>query len=292
MAFSFPKIKLPALKKISQYLLVKTIGLYINLMSYIYPKYAFRLAYRLFSVPRKGKIKSNKIPKTLQRSQSVKHTLDTHTIQTYIWKGNEDIILLVHGWESNSSRWKKLLKHLLKTGKTVIALDAPAHGQSSGTEFNVPLYAEFIHKIVSIYNPKILIGHSVGGNTLAYYQKHYPHEIEKFVLLGAPSDFKIILKNYVALLGLNNKVYRYLKSYTQRRFSISIDKFSAAHFVDSITTPGLIVHDRDDDVVLWEESNKIAASWPHAEFVTTRGLGHSLHDAYLYQTIVEFVNRA
>ncbi|MEN9335116.1 MAG: hypothetical protein RLZZ500_103 [Bacteroidota bacterium] len=279
------------MKKISQFILVKSIGLYINLMSYLYPKHAFRLAYRLFSSPRKGKVNPSKLPKTLQRAQQIKHTFDNHTIQTYIWKGNEDVILLIHGWESNASRWKKLLKHLVKTGKTIVAIDAPAHGQSSGSEFNVPLYAAFIHEIVLAYQPKAVVGHSVGGNALTYYQKHYPHEIERFVLLGAPSDFKIILKNYINLLGLNHRVYRYLKSYTQKRFSISIDHFSAAQFVANLDKEGLIIHDKEDTVVLWEESNKIANAWPKAEFVTTRGLGHSLHDAYLYQTIIEFINR-
>lgn len=272
-------------------MLIKWVGLYINLMSYLYPRYAFHLAYRLFSSPRKGKIKSNKVPKTLQHAESILHPLDTHFIQTYIWKGNEEVILLIHGWESNASRWKKLLKQLLKTGKTIIAIDGPAHGQSSGREFNVPLYAAFIHKIASIYAPKVLIGHSVGGNAIAYYQKYYPHEIDRFVLLGAPSDFKIILENYVALLGLNRKVYHFLKSNTQKRFSISIEEFSAAQFVAQLNKEGLIVHDKEDRVVLWEESQKISASWPKAEFITTRGLGHSLHDPNLYQTIIAFIDR-
>lgn len=280
------------MKNIRQYILVKWVGWYINLMSYVHPKHAFDLAYRLFSSPRKGKIKPHQIPKTLAHVQQVKHFTNTHSIQTYIWKGNEDIILLIHGWESNASRWKKLMKQLLKTGKTIVAIDGPAHGLSSGREFNVPLYAEFIHKIVSIYSPKVLIGHSVGGNAIAYYQKHYPHEIDRFVLLGAPSDFKIILKNYVTLLGLNRKVHLHLKSYVQERFCISIEKFSAAQFVENIEQIGLIIHDKDDNVVLWEESHKIARSWPKAEFVTTRGLGHSLHGAYVYQTIIEFINRS
>ena len=280
------------MKKFRYYLIVKSVGMYINLMSYLYPNYAFRLAYRLFSAPRKGKLKAFKIPTVLQQAQSVQHTLDKHTIQTYIWKGNADVVLLIHGWESNASRWKKLLKHLLKTGKTIVAIDGPAHGQSSGTEFNVPLYASFIHKIAVIYKPSILIGHSVGGNALTYYQKQYPHEINKLVLLGAPCDFKVILKNYVTLLSLNTKVYNFLKNYTQSRFAIAIEDFSAAQFRANSSLKGLIIHDQDDNVVLWEESQKIATAWPQAEFITTKGLGHSLHDNQVYQTLVDFVNRA
>jgi hypothetical protein len=37
----------------------------------------------------------------------------------------------------------KNVAHLKKLGKTIIAIDAPAHGLSSGKEFNVPPYTEF-----------------------------------------------------------------------------------------------------------------------------------------------------
>jgi pimeloyl-ACP methyl ester carboxylesterase len=61
--------------------------------------------------------------------------------------------------ESNASRWKK--KYLLKkSGSTIIAIDAPAHGLSGG-EFNIPTYAEFIDILFKIQT-KYLIGHSLG----------------------------------------------------------------------------------------------------------------------------------
>ena len=169
------------MEKTIQFILVKSVGLYINTLSYIAPKKAFALAYKLFSQPRKGRITEHKIPKTLLKAEHVSHKHKEHEFQTYIWKGNEDIILLIHGWESNASRWKKLLSHLKKTGKTIIAIDGPAHGKSSGKEFNVPTYAEFIDVVVQKYNPKIVIGHSIGGNAIAYFQAHYNHNFEKIV---------------------------------------------------------------------------------------------------------------
>ena len=35
-----------------------------------------------------------------------------------------------------------------QSGSTIIAIDAPAHGLSSGKEFNIPQYAEFIDVVV------------------------------------------------------------------------------------------------------------------------------------------------
>ena len=92
------------------------------------------------------------------------------TIQTYIWKGNDTVLFLIHGWESNSARWKKALPYILKSRYTVVAIDAPAHGLSSGKDFNAHKYTEFIHHVAKMYNPNILIGHSIGGKACLHYQ--------------------------------------------------------------------------------------------------------------------------
>lgn len=279
------------MEKTIQFFIVKSVGLYINTLSYIAPKKAFALAYKLFSQPRKGRITEHKIPKTLLKAEHVSHKHNEHEFQTYIWKGNDDIILLIHGWESNASRWKKLLSHLKKTGKTIIAIDGPAHGKSSGKEFNVPTYAEFIDVVVQKYNPKIAIGHSIGGNAIAYFQAHYNHNFEKIVLLGAPSDFKIILDNYIKMLSLNKRVHQSLIDYTKKRFNLTIDDFSASKFLKNSSIEGIVAHDLQDTVVLFEEGKKISKAWEKAQFIETKGLGHSMHDAYLYQTIVDFVQK-
>jgi pimeloyl-ACP methyl ester carboxylesterase len=278
------------MEKTIQKIVAKSIGIYINLLSYINPKHSLSLAYKFFSEPRKGKIKQDRIPRTLQKATRQIHKLKDQEFSTYHWEGNSEVILLVHGWESNASRWKKLLPYLKKTGKTIIAIDAPAHGFNMNKEFNVLIYSEFINEIVQKYHPKISIGHSIGGNALAYYQKHYTHELEKLILLGAPSDFKVIMENYFKMLSLNLKVQAQFKYYIQSRFKIVIEDFSASKFLEETTIPGIIAHDQEDLVVLLKEGNKIATSWKTAKFIETKGLGHSMHDAELYQTIVDFID--
>jgi pimeloyl-ACP methyl ester carboxylesterase len=68
---------------------------------------------------------------------------------------------------------EKMLPYLRKSG-TIIAIDAPAHGLSGGTEFNIPQYAAFIDILVQKFKPQFLIGHSLGGKTCLYYQSNYP----------------------------------------------------------------------------------------------------------------------
>ncbi len=281
------------MKKIKYFLLTKSVGFYINLLSFIQPDKANTLAYKLFSEPRKGKFKQNVLPKMLQNAKLEAVQFEEHSIQTYIWEGNENRILLVHGWESNASRWKKLLHHLKKTGCTIIALDAPAHGLSSGTEFNVPKYADFIHFISKKYNPKTVISHSIGGAASIYSLHKYPNPaIEKLVLLGSPSEMKIIVNNYVKMLSLNKKVAAFLGKQSEVKFNLKIDDFSAHLFSENLTLKALIAHDTLDEVVLVGESRKIVKSLKNAVFIETQGLGHSMHDDALYEKIRQFVFEA
>lgn len=270
--------------------MAKSIGMYINILSYLFPNKSSDLAYQFFSEPRKGKLRINELPKILQNATSDSYSYNNQTIHTYTWQGNDEVIFLIHGWESNGSRWKKLLKHLIKTGKTIIAIDGPAHGLTSGIEFNVPTYAEYIDFIAKKFPPKVIIGHSLGGNASVYYQSKHNHTLEKMILLGSPSDLNVIFNNYKNLLSLNNKVFTLLKSKMQQKFNINVDEYSAAQFLKNSTIQGLIAHDISDSVVLIAEAKKMAKTWKNSKFIETQGLGHGLHDEKLYQTIVEFIN--
>lgn len=278
------------MKKIKYFILTKSFGCYINLLSFLNPKKATQLAYQLFSEPRAGKLQLDVLPELLQEAEKETLTYQSHEFQTYSWKGNHQIILLVHGWESNASRWEKLLPYLKKTGKTIVALDAPAHGLTSGKEFNVPLYTACIEVAVRKFKPETLIGHSIGGAACIYFQHRFQNEnLSKIVLLGAPSDMQILISNYLKLLSLNSKMELLLENYFIANFNFKLADFSGKLFAENITIPALIAHDMDDTIVLFEEGKKIASSWKNSTFIATQGLGHSMHDADLYSEIIRFL---
>jgi pimeloyl-ACP methyl ester carboxylesterase len=278
------------MKKMLFFIFTKSIGLYINVLSFVFPKKASQLAYAFFSEPREGKLSKTNLPEILQEAQSETFHLEEHSFQTYTWKGNDTIILLVHGWESNASRWENILPYLKKSGSTIIAIDAPAHGLSSGKEFSIPKYAEFIHITFQKFKPQYLIGHSIGGKTCLYYQSVYQNDLlKKMVILGTPSDFKIILHNYIVLLSLNSKISKALEDHYLNNFKLSLEQFSGKTFASKLDIKGLIAHDIDDTVVLFEEGKKIAGAWKNSVFIETKGLGHSMHDDELYEKVFHFL---
>jgi pimeloyl-ACP methyl ester carboxylesterase len=278
------------MKNLYYFILTKSIGLYINLLSFVFPKKAAQLAYAFFSEPRAGRLTEDKLPTVLLETQKDSFQYENHTIQTYTWKGDHKVIVLVHGWESNASRWENLIPFLRKSGSTIVAIDAPAHGLSSGKEFNIPTYASYINVIAEKFKPQYLIGHSLGGKTCLYYQSIYKNpSIEKMVILGAPSDFKVILNNYITLLSLNSKIAKALEEHYLVHFKLKINQFSGELFAATLSIPGLIIHDKEDTVVLFKEGEKIARTWEKSRLIETKGLGHSLHNDEVYHSVSKFL---
>ena len=272
------------------FILAKLVGLYINILSFIAPKKAGRLAYRFFTLPRSGKLIHSSLPGILREAQAKTVTQGDLVFQTYIWPGNDTTVLLAHGWESNAARWKLLISYLKKAGCTIIALDAPAHGLTGGTEFNIPRYAQFIDYMVQQYKPQYMVGHSLGGATALYYQSHYTNStLQKLVTLGAPCDLNTLVKNFRNTLWLNSKVIESFKVLLLDSYKVDLSTFCADIFARKIKIPGLIAHDKKDRTVAYSEGQKIAAAWPQAQFITTKGAGHSMHDMDLYEKIFDFL---
>lgn len=256
----------------------------------LHPRKAVELSYKLFTYPKKGKIQKEKLPEILKNSRSERFQYQQQQFQTYTWEGNQTRILLVHGWESNAARWEKTLPYLKKSGSTIIAIDAPAHGQSSGEEFNVPRYAAFIHTAVQKFKPSIIIGHSIGGSACLYHQYLYPDtSIEKMVLLGAPADLKTLIDNYIKMLSLHKKMHALLEKRYLQNFDNELEGFYGGRLAKHIKIRGIVAHDSSDRVVSWEEGQKIAKGWEKGRLITTHDLGHSMHDEALYQEIYHFL---
>jgi len=278
------------MKKINYFLLTKSVGLYINLLNLINPKKAGLLGFNLYCKPRAGKLSIQNVPNILKAAKMETFNFEGTQFQNYVWVGGEKIILLVHGWESNSTRWEKLLPYLQKTGHTIVAFDGPAHGLSGGETFTVPNYTKVMQFFTEKYNPNIIIGHSIGGITSIYYQFLTQNpKLEKMVILGAPSDLENLIANYCKLLSLNSKAKKRLTETFAEKLNVNVKDFSGKLFAKTIQTKVLIVHDTADKIVAFSEAEKIVSTWKNAEFITTNGFGHSLHDVDLYEKVVRFI---
>ena len=271
--------------------LPKIIGSSINLVSYVSPDMAGNLAMLLFSTPQKGKsknIESDFLKTAIQKKIPYNNT----SIATYHWKGEKETILLVHGWESNSHRWKKLVENLKPLGYNIVALDAPAHGKSGGKRFNAIVYAEFISVVVKTFKPTIIIGHSVGGMAAIISQFDYGlTSIEKTVLLGAPSNFTGIFNRYKKMMRYNKEVSEAIDHYVFKKFNQQPSYYHIENFSEGIHSKGLIIHDKKDKIIPYSDALDYQRHYKNSELISTTGLGHGLKDKTINDHILKFINQ-
>ncbi len=264
-------------------------GIYLNSWVLFSKQNSSKKAYTLFCTPRKGKIRANQ-KAFLEKAKDAQLECHNQLIQTYKWHGSGATVLLLHGWESNSFRWQSLVNKLQESQYNIVAMDAPAHGNSSGKIFNVPLYADCAQKIIEKYKPVYIIGHSIGGMTMLYHQYKYPNtSIEKLVALAAPSELSEFTKQYKNMLGLSTKLMQHLEQYFIKKFGFNFEWFSTKKFVLSCSQKGLLVHDEFDTITPFWCSAQVHHQWKNSSIIKTNGLGHSLYSDKVNTKIIRFL---
>jgi len=267
------------------------VGALINLIGFFSSAYASKLALQLFSKPRGGQLTPNG---KLFLDTATKTTLyyNDLPIQTYHWKGSKETVLLAHGWESNSNRWRYEIEKLQTEGYTIIALDGPAHGGSGSATFNAILYSEFINVVSQTFKPTFFIGHSVGAMAvIIFLQKQIYNDAKKIVLLGAPSAFTGIMERYSTMMGYSKTIDDGIDTHVKHKFGHPCSYFSTANFVSNIDSEGLIIHDKKDPIIPYQDALDIDAQFKNAQLISTESFGHSLKGEFVTGEIIKFLNR-
>lgn len=111
--------------------------------------------------------------------------LQTHWLQ----EGQGEVVLLLHGWGSDSSVMWPLGRALAEDGFTIIALDLPGFGESE--EPPIPWSAgDYAHFVGAFLNSLSIsrvhiVGHSFGGSVGIVLAAEQVAQIEKMALLSS-----------------------------------------------------------------------------------------------------------
>lgn len=199
------------------------------------------------------------------------------TLACFTWgEVNRPAIVMAHGWELQAGRMSPYVAPLLQAGFRVVAFDAPAHGQSGGHELNLPDYAKaYAHICAHVGNVVGLIGHSFGGLAALWLSATMPMPtLRRVVSVASAAGADLLSQNYIRLGGLNKtQGQAYLDAFATRFGALPAD-FTINQFGPRIQVPVLIVHDHRDEMVGFDESDRMLAHIPKAQRLETNGLGH------------------
>lgn len=270
---------------------LKPIGWSLNTVARFNPELAGDWALRLFSHPRsrKSSTHAHELLQSAERRRHRLHDLELE-MQLFLWPGSGPTVLLVHGWESNTSRWLPLIRVLRQKNFRIIGLDAPAHGFSEGKQFNVVLYTQVLSEILNHHQPDIFIGHSAGGMAGAYHlylKKEAP--FGKMILLSVPYELEDLMNTFRQIVGMNELVFDGLKSSFETSFGFPMSDFSIPKFLQDIQMPGLIIHDKHDSIAPFQGGQVIHEAWSESTFYATEQLGHSLPGSQVIEVVMDYL---
>lgn len=136
----------------------------------------------------------------------------------YIVIGEGAPFLILHGWGSNSERWKNAGEQLSQQGYKVIIPDLPGFGKSDGLSepWDTNKYVDFIEQFIKQLNlgSFYLLGHSFGGALAAKIAIKNVQNIKKLFLVSAAIvRKKTAKKNFLAKVAKIAKLFYFFPHY-------------------------------------------------------------------------------
>jgi esterase/lipase len=276
--------------KFIKQILARLTGIYFNLLAYIHPEKLKKDGFVLFCTPFSRILKPHHQAFLIPAMHEVIE-VDGDKIQTYRWGTGSKKILLVHGWASHSFRWKSYIKSLIENDFTVFALDAPAHGNSTGKIMNLVRYERVLSAFFENYpDLDTIIGHSIGGFAATYFlSRNSKSVIQNAVILAAPGKVDEFFQYYVRYLGLSKRAIALIVEQFENELKQKPSYFTAENFASNITTKALIVHDKTDKSTSYLDSESLSKVWKNSKLKLTEGLGHELKSEELLLEILNFI---
>ncbi|MEW6367131.1 MAG: alpha/beta hydrolase [Acidobacteriota bacterium] len=231
----------------------------------------------------------------LDRAQTFQ--LEVHEAQIHAWQwGRGPAVMLLHGWNGRGIQLHSFIAPLLDARCTVVAVDGPAHGASRGKSASYFEFTDAVSALLTGHPGRPFCGvvaHSFGAaavvNSLAHLQLPIPA-----VLLAPSLRLRALLDHTFAQYGLPEAIYQPIITTYEERFGYSFREDDPHLRLKDLCAPALVIHDRDDPTVAYEDSRTLCSEHAHLSLHTTRGLGHRsiLGDPGVVATSVAFIERS
>ena len=196
------------------------------------------------------------------------------TLAAWKW-GFGPTILLVHGWEGRGSQLGAFVQPLVEAGFSVVAYDAPAHGDSPERQLYLTDHADTVADVADAIGPvHAIIAHSFGAAAVLLAHSRAGLDVPRTILISPNAILDDSVVRFAQHLGLDQgdriALEQRLAAHTGVDFdSLALDRLAAGR--DSAL---LVIHDHDDREVPVSHGCRLAAEWPNAQIRITHELGH------------------
>lgn len=244
----------------------------LRLLSGIAPGVAAKTAGNLFCTPRRHRRPAAEAA-ILESARPFDIRMGLTRLAGWTW-GTGPAVLLAHGWEGRGAQLHSLVEPLVEAGYSVVAWDAPGHGESPGKRSSLVEMADAVWAVARhLGEVHGVIAHSMGcaaaGLAIA---EGLP--VERAAFVAGPSNMLQYTVQFAELLGLSGPVRERMIALMEAQYHVRLADMDFERFALPERVGLLVVHDTDDKEVDIEQGRLVARSWPGAQLMETSGYGH------------------
>lgn len=215
-------------------------------------------------------------------ARAVRGTLDVDglPVATYTWGTGPEVILLVHGWRSRASRFGSIVAALEGPGRTLVAFDAPGHGDTPGRGTTALQLARIVRRLAARHGgASAIVAHSFGV-LASFIAVREGVDVDRIVGLAAVHDADHVVDDFARTMRLGRRAHRRFRSLIEQRFFPGIPDIwrrAVAELDPADTrTSVLLVHDPADPYIPFAQSEEIRdAHTGPVRLVAADGVGHN-----------------
>lgn len=261
--------------KKAEKILLSTLRIYFNSIAFLDKKRAANQLISIFSRPTKRVIRK-KEKAILKNAIRTDFAFDNKSIKLYKWGTGKKTALLIHGWESNAGSLGAFVEPLLENDFSIIAFDAPAHGASDGKKANLIYFKRAAKEVIKHFGkPDVLIGHSLGANAIILTAFEEQMAFEKVVLIAPLNRLMSVFEMYQGLLKIPPMLFNLFVAEFGKRSGYQFEDFYFHKLAkESPIKKALILHDLDDQITSFNDSDEMASNWEIAQLEKIDGTGH------------------
>ncbi|AGC76432.1 serine aminopeptidase S33 family [Nonlabens dokdonensis] len=272
----------------------KLLTFVLNKTANLAPSWNGKLAFSLLCKVQRIEI-SHKGNEFLDAATETKLNHDKYEATVYRYGNGSKNLIFLHGWLSNSERWRETIQAIDLEVYSCYLVDAPGHGRSKGNNLNLEIYRIFLTDLLkSLGTAHAVIGHSLGSLVTAYTYLEDPRlPIDRYVITGAPAGMNSIYVFFKRIMHLNDKVIANMDSYINRNITlVNANEINISNFLKEVKQPVLVIHDHDDKVCPITYIETAVAYNEDVITFFTSGLGHNLLDKKVIDRTIGFLDHA
>lgn len=274
--------------------LQNTVQFLFRTLGSIHPEAAGAIAAKLWFSPRRI------LPTRMEQDvlehaeEKIYRTVNGKRVVIYAW-GYGPTVLLLHGWGGRAGQMTRFVQPLLDKGYSVVCFDAPAHGNSDGSETNISEIVEIMEFIAKREQGlHAVIAYSFGALASALAVKR-GLKLQQSVFIAPAVSLQFITQLFKKGIGMTDSSLPFFKKAVESKFPELGKEFWQDLDLDrsarTFTFPGLLICDSKDPHNPMNQLIRVAESWPDSQIHYTQGTGHHkiLKTAEVIQLAVGFL---